>query len=67
MSDPAAREEAERGVKKRVMGTMRLISELYKLDMVKDWIITMCMEDLLNAPKNRLPPEDNIEVCGAGA
>ena len=61
--DPESREEIERAVKKRVMGNMRLISELYKLDMVKDWIMTTCIEDLLAAPKGKLPPDDNIEVC----
>jgi hypothetical protein len=30
--------------------------------MVKDWIMTACMEDLLSAPKGKVPPEDNIEV-----
>jgi translation initiation factor 4G len=74
MSDVAAREEAERAVKKRTMGNMRLISELYKQDMVKDWIMTACMEDLLlmtghgaaaaagGKGATRVPPEDNIEV-----
>jgi translation initiation factor 4G len=72
MSDTAAREEAERAVKKRTMGNMRLISELYKQDMVKDWIMTACMEDLLLMTGHaaaaggkgamRVPPEDNIEV-----
>jgi len=60
--DAESREEVERAVKKRVMGNMRLISELYKLDMVKDWIMTYCIEELLAAPKGKLPPEDNIEV-----
>jgi len=60
--DAESREEVERAVKKRVMGNMRLISELYKLDMVKDWIMTYCIEELLSAPKGKLPPEDNIEV-----
>ncbi|KAF5826410.1 armadillo-type protein, partial [Dunaliella salina] len=61
--DPESREEMERAVKKRVMGNMRLISELYKLDMVKDWIMTYCIEELLSAPKGKLPPEDNIEAA----
>jgi hypothetical protein len=34
--------------------------------MVKDWIMTACMEDLLSAPKGRVPPEDNIEVRQGG-
>ncbi len=62
LADPAAHEEAERTVKKRTLGNMRLISELYKLDMVKDWIMTACLEDLLTATKGKVPPEHNIEV-----
>lgn len=32
--------------------------------MVRDWIITTCMEELLVAPKGRLPAEDSVEaVC----
>lgn len=65
MTDTAQREDGERKVKKRVMGNMRLISELYKQDMVKDWIMTTCIDELLATRANKLakvPPEDNIEV-----
>ncbi len=62
--DAAEREEHERGVKKRVMGTMRLISELYKKDMVRDWIITTCLESLLSKEKGRaVYSEDSIEAA----
>jgi hypothetical protein len=61
--EPAEKEEAERSVKKRVMGTMRLISELYKKDMVRDWIITTCLESLLAKDKGKsTASEDSIEV-----
>lgn len=69
---PPEREEMERVVKKRVMGTIRLISELYKKDMVKDWIITTCLESMLAAKQvagdkgQKGPPsvpEDNIEAA----
>lgn len=65
VSEPSEREEAERAVKKRVMGTMRLISELYKKDMVRDWIITTCMESLLSSKQGVKisVTEDSIEVC----
>lgn len=33
-----------------------------QLDMVKEWIMTTCIEELLSAPKAKLPPEDSIEV-----
>lgn len=65
ISDPAEREDAERAVKKRVMGNMRLISELYKQDMVKDWILITCIDELLMARTkkgDKAPPEANIEV-----
>ncbi len=64
--NPAEKEEAERAVKKRVMGTMRLISELYKKDMVRDWIVTTCLESLLAKGKTAAV-EDSIEVRGARA
>ena len=63
MVEAAEREEAERAVKKRVMGTMRLISELYKKDMVRDWIMTTCMEALLAKEKGKASvSEDSVEV-----
>jgi translation initiation factor 4G len=64
VSEPSEREDAERFVKKRVMGTMRLISELYKKDMVRDWIITTCMESLLSSKPGvkTSVTEDSIEV-----
>ena len=64
VSEPSEREDAERSVKKRVMGTMRLISELYKKDMVRDWIITTCMESLLSSKPGvkTSVTEDSIEV-----
>ncbi|GFR43879.1 hypothetical protein Agub_g5008 [Astrephomene gubernaculifera] len=65
ISDPTEREEAERGVKKRVLGNMRLMSELYKHDMVKDWIMVTCIDELLTARASKsakTPPEDNIEA-----
>lgn len=59
----AEHEDAERAVKKRVMGTMRLISELYKKDMVRDWIITTCLESLLSKEKGKnTAHEDSVEV-----
>ncbi|GFH10238.1 MI domain-containing protein, partial [Haematococcus lacustris] len=63
ITEPHTREVAERNVKKRTLGNMRLLSELYKQDMVKDWIMTQCMETLLTAPKGRLPTEDNVEAA----
>ncbi|GLC43129.1 Eukaryotic translation initiation factor 4 gamma 1 [Pleodorina starrii] len=65
ITDPAEREDAERRVKKRVLGNMRLISELYKQDMVKDWIMVTCIDELLSARPTKAaktPPEDNIEA-----
>ncbi|KAG2438700.1 hypothetical protein HXX76_005246 [Chlamydomonas incerta] len=65
ISDTAERDEAERNVKKRVMGNMRLMSELYKQEMVKDWIMVTCIDELLLARATKgakCPPEDNIEA-----
>ena len=60
-------------MKKRVLGNMRLMSELYKQDMVKDWIMVTCIDELLTTratKTSKTPPEDNIEVrrregCGS--
>ncbi|PNH12771.1 Eukaryotic initiation factor iso-4F subunit p82-34 [Tetrabaena socialis] len=65
ISDQDERDAAERAVKKRVLGNMRLISELYKQDMVKDWIMVTCIDELLTSratKASKTPPEDNIEV-----
>ncbi|KAG1679450.1 hypothetical protein FOA52_007742 [Chlamydomonas sp. UWO 241] len=63
MTEADERELAERAVKKRTMGTMRLISELYKKDMVRDWIITACMEALLAKGRNGRVSEDSVEAA----
>ncbi|KAG2453432.1 hypothetical protein HYH02_001655 [Chlamydomonas schloesseri] len=65
ISDATERDEAERNVKKRVLGNMRLMSELYKQEMVKDWIMVTCIDELLLARATKgakVPPEDNIEA-----
>eukprot|EP00798_Chlamydomonas_sp_ICE-L_P015224 gene15224-21304_t len=64
ISEEDVRSKAERAVKKRTLGNMRLISELYKMDMVKDWIMGTCVESLLEKEKGKtLPTEDNIEAA----
>ncbi len=65
VSDTAEREESEKRVKKRVLGNMRLMSELYKNEMVKDGIMVTVIDELLtprNAKGVKVPPEDAIEV-----
>jgi len=46
------------------MGTVRLISELYKKEVVKETIILVCVRELLDAanPKS-IPPEVCACVC----
>ncbi|GAB4821712.1 hypothetical protein N2152v2_008758 [Parachlorella kessleri] len=63
-SSPAEeREDAERRVKQRMLGNIRLISELFKKVMVNDRIMLLIMQDLLGAADSE-PSEDNIEaVC----
>lgn len=59
--EPEEREAAERRVKQRMLGTVRLISELYKQAVVKEKIMLVCIRELLS---KTVPPEDNIEaVC----
>eukprot|EP00798_Chlamydomonas_sp_ICE-L_P009725 gene9725-7598_t len=64
IADEAERNKAERAVKKRTLGNMRLMSELYKQEMVKDWIMCTCIESLLEKEQGKsLPADDNIEAA----
>lgn len=61
---PEERELAERRAKQRMLGTVRLISELYKKAVVKEKIMLVCVRELLSKGDKGVPPEDNIEaVC----
>ena len=59
--DPAEREMAERKVKLRTMGNIRLIGELFKAKMIAERILHSCMGELLGKPKTD-PPEENVEA-----
>ncbi|KAF8054978.1 eukaryotic translation initiation factor isoform 4G-2 [Scenedesmus sp. PABB004] len=62
LSDPAERAAAEKRVKSRTLGTVRLIAELYRQEVVKEAIITVCLRELLEVREGgSAPPEDNIE------
>jgi len=56
------REEAERQVKSRTLGNIRLIAELFNKGIVAERIVTVCIEELLGDIKAD-PVEDNVEVC----
>lgn len=59
----AEREEAEKHAKQRLLGNIRLISELFKKDMVNDRIMLLILSDLLG-PADSEPSDDSIEaVC----
>jgi translation initiation factor 4G len=55
------REAAERKVKLRTLGNIRLIAELYKQDVVSEKILHACIQDMLGDGKSE-PIEDNVEV-----
>jgi translation initiation factor 4G len=55
------REAAERKVKLRTLGNIRLIGELYKAKMIVERILHSCIGELLGKPKTD-PPEENIEA-----
>jgi len=65
--EPDEREAAERRVKQRTLGNVRLIAELYRKDVVTEKIVHLCVRDLLEpvgTGKDALPHEDSIEaVC----
>ena len=47
ITDPAQRALAEKGVRMRTLGTVRLIAELYRKDVVKEMITLVCIRELL--------------------
>ncbi|PRW56412.1 eukaryotic initiation factor [Chlorella sorokiniana] len=57
------RDDAERRAKQRLLGNIRLISELFNKEQVNDRIMLLILADLLGAADND-PPEDSLEaVC----
>ncbi len=55
------RDRAERKVKLRTMGNIRLIAELYKQEVVPEKILHACIQEMLGDGKSE-PIEDNVEV-----
>lgn len=47
ISDSDERAAAEKRVKSRTLGTVRLIAELYRKEVVKEAIIIVCLRELL--------------------
>lgn len=60
---PEEREAAEKRVKSRTLGTIRLIAELYRKDVIKENIIDVCIRELLGGAGKALPVEDDIEAA----
>eukprot|EP00884_Botryococcus_braunii_P007223 jgi/Botrbrau1/16501/Bobra.0142s0095.1 len=58
---PDERENAERKVKLRTLGNIRLISELYKRDVVPEKILHYCIQNMLGDGKTE-PFEENVEA-----
>lgn len=54
-------EEAEMRAKQQLLGVVRLISELYKMTVLPEMIMNVCLADLLGDDKS-VPSEENIEV-----
>jgi hypothetical protein len=50
-------------VKQRTLGNIRLISHLYKSEVVNEKILHYCIQDMLGDGKSD-PVEDNVEVRG---
>lgn len=61
-STPAdEKEDAERRVKMRTLGNIRLIAELFNKGIVAERIVTVCITELIGDLKAD-PIEDNVEV-----
>ncbi|GMH35151.1 hypothetical protein BSKO_03019 [Bryopsis sp. KO-2023] len=65
ITEPIEKEIAEKGVKNRTLGNVRLIAELYKKGLVMEKIMHNCIKDLLSpgAKEDGLPHEDNMEAA----
>ena len=55
-------EAAERRVKQRTLGNIRLIAELFNKEVVREPIVHACVGELLGDSARVEPVEDNIEV-----
>lgn len=54
-------ETAERAIKQRTLGNIRLIGELFNKEVVRENILHACMGDL-QGEQAAVPTEDNVEV-----
>merc|ERR1711871_66433 len=58
----AQREQERKQIKKKMLGNINLIGELYKKEMLPSVALKGCFEKLL-PPNNNSPEEDSIEMC----
>ena len=58
----ARREQERKQIKKKMLGNINLIGELYKKEMLPSVALKGCFEKLL-PPNNNSPEEDSIEMC----
>ena len=60
---PEERATEEDNIKKRTLGNIRLIGELYKKQMVQEKIVHVCITDLLQVKRgDEFPSEESIEA-----
>lgn len=59
--EAAERADKELTVKRRTMGNIKLIGELYKQKMIPEKIVHACLQQLLGDPKEE-PVEENTEA-----
>jgi len=55
-------DEADRRVKQRMIGTVRLIAHLYLKGEVPQWVMSELVQDLLHPPKGQATDEDDVET-----
>lgn len=62
IEDAQERMIEERKVKQRMLGNVRLISQLHKIKVVNEKIILVCLRELIGDDAKVIPPEDDIEA-----
>jgi translation initiation factor 4G len=59
---PEDREEVEFKLRRRTLGNMKFIGELYKVGLLTAQVMHSCVEKFLRKPQGELPTEEDLEI-----